>query len=201
MAYRFRDGVYLNLTNRCPTRCRFCVKRPWRFNFRGANLALGRGEPSEDEAWASFLEEAGRGPFREMIFCGFGEPTYRLEAVLELSRKARERFPKARLRLNTVGLGNLINGRAITGELASRLDAVRVSLNTADPVQWRRLHDPLPRFSRQGFGSVLSFIAGCVAHRLDTTITAVEQPGVNLDAVLRLSRGLGARYLGRPPLA
>ncbi len=200
LVYRFKDGLYVNLTNRCPTRCVFCAKRGWKFQYRGNNLALGSKEPSAARVWLALEREAARGPFREMVFCGYGESTYRLAALTALSRRARKSFPRARLRLNTIGLGSLIAGRDICQTLAHALDAVSVSLNTADAAQWRRLHDPLPRFARLGFWASLAFISGCVAHGLDTTVTAVEQPEVDLGAVYRLARALGADFRARPAL-
>jgi len=200
VAYRFRDGIYLNLTNRCPTRCRFCAKRGWKFRFRGVRLALGPREPTAEQAWTALLQAASRGPFSEIVFCGYGEPTYRLRALKALAGRAREKFPQVRIRLNTVGLGSLIHGRDISDDLAGAVDAVRVSLNTADPVQWRVLHDPLPRFAEPGYPAVLRFVADCVGRGLDVTVTAVELPGVDPVKVRHLARGLGAGFLARPQL-
>lgn len=198
LAYRFRGGLYLNLTNRCPTACSFCVKRAWNWSYRGRDLRLGRQEPSAGRVWEAVEREAARGPFRELVFCGYGESTYRLPQMIELAGAARRRFSTVRLRLNTIGLGNLIWGRDITGELAASLDAAAVSLNTADPDQWLELHAPLPAFRAGGFAGVLEFIRLCAASGLETTVTAVAQPGVDLKAVRRLSRGLRASFRARP---
>ena len=200
LAYLYNENAYLNLTNRCPTRCRFCVKRVWDHRFRGWDLRLGRREPSVQRAWEDLVTRLAARVPREIVFCGYGEPAYRLPAVLRLARRARLVFPAVRLRLNTIGLGSLIWGRDITRGLAQRLDAVNVSLNTADPDQWLKLHAPLPRFAQGGFRGVLEFIAGCVREGLNTTVTAVDLPGVRPGAVRALAVSLGAGFLLRPRL-
>jgi TatD family-associated radical SAM protein len=200
LAYRFQDGIYLNLTNRCPTRCRFCAKRGWKFRYRGIDLALGPREPSAAQAWTALLDEAERGKFREIVFCGYGEPTYRLGALRAICRRAREAFPHARLRLNTIGLGSLIHGRDISADLACAVHGVRVSLNTADEIQWRAIHDPFPRYASRGFQAAVTFVADCIGRGLEVTVTAVEFPGVDIKKLRHLTRGLGAGFLPRPQL-
>jgi len=200
LAYAYRGAVYLNLTNRCPTACVFCAKKSWNWRYRGWDLKLGKQEASPEEivAEAVGLIESTRAA--EAVFCGFGEPTSRLDALLETARLLRASYPRLRLRLNTVGLGNLINGRDITGELSRNLDAVSVSLNTADPKQWLALHRPLAAYRTEGYAAVLSFISGCVKRKLDTAVTAVELPGVRRAAVRSLALSLGARFRPRPEL-
>lgn len=200
VAYRYRDGLYLNITNRCPTACRFCIKRDWDWGYRGWNLKLGRQEPTTEEVWREILRAAAGRPPRELVWCGYGECTYRLPVITELSERARRRFPEARLRLNTIGLGNLLCGRDIAPELKGRLDAVHVSLNTARPAQWLSLHVPRPAYRRRGFAEVLRFIHSCVAAGIKTTITAVDQPGVDIAAVRALARKIGAGFRVRPSL-
>ena len=199
LAYVFGGGLYLNITNRCPTACRFCAKRKWRWRFRGWNLRLSR-EPEVAELWSVVEEFAREAPFKELVFCGYGESTYRLPELIEIALKARASFPGAGLRLNTIGLGNLIWGRDIAPELGACLDEVCVSLNTADPAQWLALHAPQRRYREKGFESVLEFIRGCVRCGLETSVTAVEQAGVDLAAAARLAKSLGAGFRARPAL-
>jgi TatD DNase family protein len=94
----------------------------------------------------------------------------------------------------------LIWGRDITPQLKRCVDAVSISLNTADPIQWRRLHVPQAAYAETGFDAALKFIEDCSRAGLDTTVTAVRLPGVNIAAVERLARTLGARFRLRPRL-
>lgn len=198
--YRYRGGLYVNLTNKCPTACRFCIKFTWKMKYRGYDLKLRGHEPAVADVLAGLEEAARERPFDEVVFCGYGESTYRLEDMLAICDSAKQRWPKARRRLNTIGLGDAINGRPISKELARGLDAVSISLNTADAKQWVELMHPLKEFSAGGFEAVKSFIQDCAAAIPDTTVTAVEQPGVDIAACRRLVEALGARWRERPLL-
>jgi len=198
----YADGqnLYLNLTSLCPTDCVFCIKEPAGRRFLGHDLALDR-EPELEEVWSAVLERTAIRPFEEFVFCGYGESTYRIDAVLELTRRLKRCYPRSRRRLNTIGLGNAIWERDIAPELAaSGLSRVSVSLNTADPEQWVKLHRPRLEMREKGFQSALEFIRCCLLADIHTTITAVSLPGVDLGAVQRLAAALGAGYRARPML-
>lgn len=202
VAYARGRGLYLNLTNRCPTACVFCLKRLRAWDFEGQDLRLGPRPPAAPAVVAAARELIDPAkPPAEAVFCGYGESTYRLPVMREVAAGLSRVQPGLRWRLNTIGLGDLINGRRIASELREFLDGVSVSLNTADPRQWERLHAPSREFSRGGFAAVLQFARDCVAEGLSTTITAVRIPGVRLDAVRRLARSLGAGFRIRPRLS
>lgn len=200
IAYRYQDNVYLNLTSRCPTACVFCVKRAWGWDYRGHDLKLRR-DPSAAEVWSALIEEAAAGPFQELVFCGYGESTYRLTELQLISAAARQVFPSIRQRLNTIGLGCLIQRRDIVPDLAAAVDAVSVSLNTAEPREWARLHAPRPPYADAGFAAATSFVRACARAGLETTVTAVEGLGADPVALEVLARSLGARFRLRPALA
>ena len=200
-AYSHGQGVYLNMTNRCPTTCTFCVKRPARWNFEGSDLRLAGQEPSAAQVMEAAEPFLVTGRYEELVFCGYGESTYRLPAMLSVGRETARRFPSVRRRLNTVGLGNLIWGRDIISDLKLCVDAVSVSVNTADRAQWRTLHAPHEEFADDGYAAVLRFVSGCVRSGLETTVTAVQLPDVDLAAVETLAHDLGASFRLRPPLS
>lgn len=200
LAYRHEGRVYLNATSRCPTACVFCVKGDWGWDYEGSSLLLAR-EPGARELAAAAEALLAREPAEEAVFCGFGEPTERLETVLETASLLRARRPSLSLRLNTVGLGSALAGRDIAPELSRVFNRVSVSLNTADARQWRELHRPIPRLAASGFSEVCSFIARCASSGLATTATAIRLPDVDTSAVERLARSLGARFRLRPALA
>lgn len=200
IAYPFKKGLYLNITNRCPTACRFCIKRMLKWRFERWNFRLSGGEPSVAEILAAAEAAMDKKDFTEAVFCGYGECTYRLSDMLEVCRRLRVLRQGLRLRLNTVGLGSLICGRDIVGELKGGLDAVAVSLNTADPKEWLRIHAPREPFRSRGFESALEFVRGCVRAGLATSATAVRLPGADMDAVRALAASLGASFRPRPAL-
>ena len=129
LVYRFKNGLYINLTNRCPNLCVFCIKTKWHMQFDGHNLDLGGVEPSAEEVLAALDQELKQATVQEVVFCGYGECTMRLDTLLQIARalKAAQTagtYPPFKIRLNTNGLGNLINGHNIVPELKSAVDIV-----------------------------------------------------------------------------
>lgn len=200
--YEHGDGLYVNLTNRCPVSCEFCVKSEWDYGFEGQDLTLGKNEPASEELRAGLKEWMGKPKkYKQLVFCGFGEPTMRLPELLELAAFARKNWPALELRLNTVGLGSLIAGRDIVPELKASLDVVSVSLNTMDPAQWLTMHRPAVKYRAKGFAAVKGFIERSAKSGLRTRVTGVQGSGADLTLVEEYARRVGADFLARPPLA
>jgi TatD DNase family protein len=132
-AYRYGDvhRLYLNVTNRCTNRCSFCV----RYRTEGLGGAVLReGEEPDLPALQRAVEARGTlEDFREFVWCGFGEPAFRLDLIQAAAPWLRSRG--ARIRLNTNGHGSLIHGHDILRELSQAVDEVSISLNAPD---WRR---------------------------------------------------------------
>jgi TatD DNase family protein len=163
--------------------------------YRGHNLKLP-GEPAVQDIVAA-AGDVSR--YREIVFCGYGESTYRVKEMRELAEIFRSKGIK-RVRLNTIGLGNLINGRNIAPDLGQFIDSVSISLNTVDPAQYVEMLRPLPEFRDRAFDAVKEFIRECVKSVPDTVVTAVEMPGVDNEAVKRVAESLGAKFRLRPYL-
>ena len=87
LVYRHRSGLYVNLTNRCPTACVFCIKNSWKMNYRGSDLDLRGAKPSPEEVIALAKAQWKAAPFEELVFCGYGEPTLRLDVIKEVARQ------------------------------------------------------------------------------------------------------------------
>ncbi|MBI4350952.1 MAG: radical SAM protein [Elusimicrobia bacterium] len=204
IVYRYKNGLYVNLTNRCPTACVFCVKHAWKMDYRGSNLDLGGAEPSPAEVIALAKEQWTAAPFEEFVFCGYGEPTMRFEAMLTCARLIKtgraEPLPRTlRVRLNTNGLANAVWGRNVVPEMKGLIDSVHVSLNTADPEQWRALMRPLEPWAAGGFEKVKEFIREASLILPEAFATAVED-GIDTEQFKALAARLGAEPRLRPPL-
>ena len=125
---KFPRGLYINLTNRCDNDCVFCLRRTKEM-MRGSSLWLDR-EPTVEEV----IEELRAVPstaVSEAVFCGFGEPTLRLEELIELLRWIKKNRPSMPTRLNTNGLGELAHGREIAAKFEGLLDVASISLNAS----------------------------------------------------------------------
>jgi TatD DNase family protein len=195
LAYQYQDALYLNITPRCPTACAFCIKFSWDYQYRGYNLLLKK-DPSVQQVLDA-IDDPTR--YSEIVFCGYGESTYRLEAMREISLALKKRGAK-KIRLNTIGLGNLIQKRDIVPDLAKFLEVISISLNTMDPEEWVKIHRPLPEFKEKGFEGVLDFIRKCAQQIPQTWVTAVQRPGVCLEAFEGFVKQLGANVRFRPYL-
>ncbi|MFA5160684.1 MAG: TatD family nuclease-associated radical SAM protein [Elusimicrobiales bacterium] len=198
IVYRYGSALYVNLTNRCPNDCVFCIKRKWGMAFRGHDLDLRGGEPSVPEVLARVVELEKDAPAPEIVFCGYGEPTMRLDELVSAARALKQSGHK--IRLNTVGLAGLVWGKDAPAMFEGAIDSVNISLNSADPSQWEKLVRPLPQYRRDGFAAVLEFIRSCVRHVPETVVTVVDMPGVDLPAARALAEKLGAKLRARPYL-
>jgi TatD DNase family protein len=169
VAYALRGNVYLNVTGACTNDCVFCPRRRGDVFLYGHNLRLAR-DPTVPEMIDAAAALAKTGPHREIVFCGYGEPTCRVADVLKAAGALRKLgLP---LRLDTNGQGNLINGRNIVSELAPVFDAVSVSLNAHDRASYVRLCRP--DAGEKAFDAVIDFIARAAASAMECTVTALD---------------------------
>ena len=138
-AYVIGDKLYLNLTNRCPNQCVFCIRE----SEQGVGYDLWlEAEPTAEELLAAAGDVSA---FREVVFCGYGEPLLRWEVVKEVARELKARYG-AKIRINTNGLAEAILQHKILPELKGLVDTISISLNAADADQYDRLcHSVLGR--------------------------------------------------------
>jgi len=185
VAYPLKGNLYLNVTNRCPNRCPWCVRfrSPW---LAGWHLALDE-EPSFEEIIDAIGDPSH---YAEVVFCGYGEPTERLDIVKRVGKYLKDRG--ARVRLDTNGLGSLSAGRDIVPELAASVDSVSVSLNAASASQYMEICRPTD--GEKAWDAVLDFIAKVRAAFGEVTVTAVDLPGVEGETVRTLAEHLGAGF-------
>jgi TatD DNase family protein len=179
IAYPIRRSLYLNVTNRCSNQCLFCA-RGGDYTVKGHDLRLER-DPSADEVLEAVGDPA---KYDQVVFCGYGEPTIRLDLLLEVGRRLKGRARS--LRLNSNGLGSLHHQRDIVPELAEVIDSISVSLNAADPVEYHRLCRS--RYGLEAFPAVVDFIRQAARHIPRVIATAVAYPGLGVGPVEHLAR-------------
>ena len=181
VAYRIRNSLYLNITNRCTNVCTFCAKRG-DFHVKGHFLKLP-GEPSVAEVIAEVGDPTA---YDEVVFCGFGEPLLRLAEVREIAAALKAKG--ARIRVNTDGLANLVHGRNVLPELEGLVDALSVSLNAPDAGTYARICPN--RYGEASFPALLDFLREAPRFVPSVTATAVALPGLDHDAVRRLAESI-----------
>ena len=192
LAYEIGPSLYLNITDRCTLRCDFCPK--YRVNCRnrevhGLDLTL-QHLPTAEEVIQAMGDPAR---YWEVVFCGFGEPTLRLDLVLVIADYIKAHG--GRVRLNTDGLANLVHKRNVLPSMQGRIDAVSVSMN-ADT---KRLYDFHCRPAmKNSFETMLAFLNDASAYIPEVTATAVDGlEGVDIDACERLAFERGASFRRR----
>jgi TatD DNase family protein len=187
--YPLKRSLYINLTNRCDADCVFC-DRKGEAMVKGHNLKITR-EPEADEVIAEIGDPTR---YDEVVFCGYGEPTIRLEVLKQVARRVKELG--GRTRLNTDGHGNMINKRNIVPELAGLIDAVSVSLNSTDPEQYgalMRIDGP------RNFAAMVEFAREAVRLLPRVTLTIVDLHDVDEErARTFVEKEIGAVFATRP---
>ena len=172
ITYTYKRGLYVNLTNRCPCACVFCLRRNGDGMGGSGSLWLEH-EPSAEEVRAA-IDARDLSQFDEVVFCGYGEPTDRLDVLLKSARHIRAVAPSRRIRVNTNGLSDLINGRETAPSLEGLVDVVSVSLNTPDPDEYVRMCRP--RFGRRSYDAMLAFARDCRRYVPEVVLSIVGAP-------------------------
>ncbi|MCW4008719.1 MAG: TatD family nuclease-associated radical SAM protein [Candidatus Bathyarchaeota archaeon] len=191
IVYWLDDNLYLNITNRCSNNCWFCF-RNFKQGVGGFNLKLER-EPTAAEVKAALESALALRRWREVVFCGFGEPTARLDVLLEVARWIRERCGGTiTIRVNTNGHGYVLNkGREVAQEMRDAgVSKVSVSLNGHDEASYAE--NCRPMFAG-GLSAVLDFVKKAKAAGLDVEVSAVRMPEVDMEKVREVAEALGVQ--------
>ncbi|MFA6142868.1 MAG: TatD family hydrolase [Candidatus Omnitrophota bacterium] len=188
IAYEIRDSLYLNITNCCTNKCYFCIRNQTQF-VKGHNLRLDK-EPSIEEIIKAIGDPKR---YKEIVFCGYGEPTTRLDVLKAVARWVKGHGIK--IRVVTNGHGDLINKRPIAKELVGLVDKVSVSLNAETESKYNDICKP--DFGPKAYGAILAFIKGCVENKIEAEATCLDLPQVDIKKCEAIAKGLGARFRPR----
>ena len=189
ITYNIKNSLYLNITNHCTNRCDFCIRDHGTGLF--ANLKLER-EPLLDEILEDVLSQ-NLHKYKEIVFCGYGEPTCRLYDLLAVCKKLRE-VTDTPIRLNTHGHASLISGEDTAPMFKGLIDVVSISMNAADPDTYYQLCHP--KFGEDTYVGVLKFAREISKYVPKVVLTAVEgtiQPD-DVDRCRRIAADLGAEF-------
>lgn len=189
IVYPLRNSLYVNLTIRCNADCVFC-DRKGEAVVKGHNLRIEK-EPTAAEVIAAIGDPRG---YEEIVFCGYGEPTIRLDAIKDIARWVKDRGGKTRI--NTDGHGSVINKRNIVPELAGLIDAVSISLNSTDPGQYGEL---MRLDGSKFFPAMIDFAREAVKVIPRVVMTIVDLNDVDKEKARALVEDdIGAIFVNRP---
>lgn len=193
--YEVYDNLYVNMTNKCPCACTFCLRQTRDEMNHSGSLWLER-EPDVEEVKAEF-SKFDMEKYKEVVFCGFGEPTERLEDLLKVAAYVKEQFGKA-IRVNTNGLSDLIWQKNTAPMYEGLVDTISISLNTPNRERYYEL--TRSKFGVESFDAMLTFagnvskyVPNVVLSTVDTTLTGEEEA-----QCAEICRKLGVTYRIRP---
>lgn len=170
--YVYKDKVYLNITNKCPCACTFCIRSQKDAIGNASNLWLNHN-PNFEEV-KSAIDGFDFDGYDEIIFCGYGEPTNSFDVLVETAKYLRKKL-NIKIRVNTNGLGNLINERDISKELCDCVDAVSISLNCSNKEDYLKI--VRPKFGIKSYDEMLDFAKKCKKYTDNVMLSVVDVIG------------------------
>lgn len=189
IVYPIGESLYVNVTNRCTNKCDFCIRHT-PSGVGEADLWLER-EPDREEICTA-VTGAGVEKYKELVFCGYGEPTYRTDEIVFTAKKVKE-ISDIPIRINTNGHGNRINGRDITPEFSGCIDILSISLNASTAEKYNKICRC--EFGEDGFYEMLDFAEKAKRYVPRVILSVVDIIGEEeIDACRRICEKTGCEY-------
>ncbi len=189
-------NIYVNMTNKCPCNCVFCLRHTKEM-MEDNTLWLKEGEPSVDTVLELF-SKYDLSVVNEIVFCGFGEPLERLGDVCTVIDALKLRYPSLKVRVNTIGLANLIYERDVTPELSGRVDTLSISLNAPNEDEFYAL--TRSKFGIRSYEALKEFAVLAKRYVPNVVMTVVEQvmPEEKIAICRKICDDLGVTLRVRP---
>lgn len=192
IVYRVGSGLYVNMTNRCPCACEFCIRKNGAGVYGSDPLWLER-EPTIDEVCEAIATaEPG---FASIVFCGYGEPTERLEDMLAVAGYVRKTMPGMPIRVNTNGLADLIAGESTAERFKGLVDSVSISLNAETAERYQAICHP--KFGIGAYAAMLRFAEEVKGFVPSVTMSIVGTPDMTpdrIEACRKIVEGIGVNF-------
>ena len=195
ITYPVHNGIYVNMTNRCPCACTFCLRKQSDHVYGSDSLWLER-EPTVEEVCES-IDKWDLSKYSEIVFCGYGEPTMRLDDLLKVAAYIKSKS-NISVRINTNGLGDLIAGEKVAHKLQGLIDTVSVSLNATNKEDYFKL--VRPKFGIDSYDAMLSFTKDCTRYVPNVIMTVVDEvtSKEEQEKSRKICESIGARLRIRP---
>ena len=195
ITYEGRNSLYINMTNRCPCACTFCLRYNKDHVFEANSLWLDR-EPTVKEVCDS-LDTWDLSKYDAVVFCGYGEPTERLDDLLEVASYIKSKG-NIKIRINTNGLSDLINGEKTAYKLTGLIDSVSISLNATNKDDYFKT--VRPKFGIESYEAMLDFTKDCTKYVPKVVMTVVDVVTSKEEQELsrKICESVGATFRLRP---
>jgi len=195
LVYILDGKIYINLTNMCTNDCLFCIRQQ-KDDVVGTNMWLKTEKISAEDVIKQLTPHVDKF-CKGVTFCGYGEPTMKIEVLKEVSKYIKTNYPNTYIKVNTNGHGNIINHRDILPELRGLVDEFSISLNAPDEDLYNILSRPkiknayneMKNFAKEssqlGFKTVMSVVSN------------FEDYDVNLNNCEYIAKTSGAEFRNR----
>ena len=195
ITYPVKNGIYVNMTNRCPCACTFCLRKNGDSIFGSDPLWLDR-EPTVQEICES-IDTRDLKEYDEVVFCGYGEPTERLDDLLKVAKYIKSKS-NIKIRINTNGLADLIWGEKTAPKLKGLINTVSVSLNTTNKEDYLKI--VRPKFGIESYDAMLSFTKDCTEFVPNVVMTVVDVVTTKEEQEIckKICESVGAKLRVRP---
>lgn len=189
-----KRNIYVNLTNACPCACTFCLRKTK--EMLESNSLWLKKEPTVQEVIDEF-ESIDLSKYNEVIFCGFGEPTERINNLIEVAKYIKKRNPKTPIRVNSNGLGDLSNKKEIAPLLKGLVDTMSISLNASNAEEFYRITQN--KFGIESYDAMKKFAVSCKSYIPNVVFTVVDCIGEEeINACQNICDNLGITLRVRP---
>lgn len=169
ITYPVNNGIYVNMTNRCPCACTFCLRKQSPSVYGSEPLWLER-EPTVKEVCDN-IDTWDLSQYKEIVFCGYGEPTERLDDLLEVAKYIKSKSD-IKIRINTNGLADLIWNEPTAPKLQGLIDTVSISLNATNKEEYLKI--VRPKFGIESYEAMLKFTKECTKYVPSVVMTVVD---------------------------
>ena len=170
ITYEVEGLLYVNMTNKCSNRCEFCIRKNGDGAYGSDSLWLER-EPTLDEILDSVLSR-DLTKYPELVFCGYGEPSYRLDDARAVVLSVKEKYPHIKARINTNGHSDLILGKD-TAPMYDVFDAVSISLNSPTPKGYQKICHSI--YGEESHAALLKFAMNVKKYVPKTVFSVVRE--------------------------
>jgi TatD family-associated radical SAM protein len=193
LVYLLDGKIYINLTNKCTNECVFCI-RALKDDVCGTNLWLKNDIVTTQEVINQL--KALKKDETEIVFCGYGEPTLKLDILKEVAKFIKKNYKDIKIRVNTNGHANFVYKRNIIPELVGLVDEISVSLNASNEELYKELTKPT-LICNNVLCEVKDFIKKSVEAGIETTASVVsgyKDYDINLKECEKITKDLGAKF-------
>lgn len=195
ISYEIGNKLYLNITNKCPCSCTFCIRQNGDGAYGSDSLWLEH-QPTELEVIDN-LKGRDLSKYEEIIFCGYGEPTNELDILLSVCDYIKS-VCSTPTRLNTNGLADKLNPEkgGCAELLRGRIDTVSISLNSPARDSYMAVTRPI---YDDAFEAMIEFAKSCKGKVPSVMMTVVDViPMEDIEAAQVLCDSIGVTLRVRP---